>query len=554
MANANPIIIEDQTAQTGRPPNKMENGNLEDGIQKTAKDSCEHVENTKHRGIESGSPMLKTTTPMILLGFIIGIGGFIVNFDLGYTGLVLVMIPFKQDFGSCIVQHGAQVCTLSATQQSLSSSIYLLFMALGAGISGVCANFLGTRGSVQCGCIWTIIGAAGMLGTSGNFTAYVVCKCIGAIGIGHLQTMSTTFGVECAPPGKRGLLITLYSVGSGLGSVVVSAICLGTLPIATSWSWKTPVLLQIPLAAIYSLGLFGFPESPRWLLAKGKTDAARKSFARLYQRDPNSNEVGQQVRDVLLALEEEAFASSTTRWTDIFHKNFIRRTFTSMAINVGGALSGAFFIFTYTAIFFEQIGGFSNSIEISLTINSALFIGLLVGPFFVEYLGRRRSIITGYSGMMVCMLIFAVVSSALGIGSDAVHDVLVTFLCLWAFMFGGLIASSQWLASAEMHSVRHRATGQAFVVFVTNIFVFGSNFWTPYMLNIEYGNMGTNVGYFYFGCEFVTLVVLFLLLPENGRLTLEQVDQYFMSGRKPWKTSLARNKRIANGKIEVNDD
>jgi hypothetical protein len=261
-----------------------------------------------------------------------------------------------------------------------------------------------------------------------------------------------------------------------------------------------------------------------------------------------------QINDIQLAIEGEKLLNSSTTWIEIFHKRSLRRTLTALAVNIGGCLSGAFFVFTYTAIFFQSMGGFNNPIEISLTVNSCLFIGLAIGPFVVEYLGRRATILTGYLGMMACMLIFATVSTGLGITSKAARDVLVAFLCLWSFMFGGFIASSQWLTSAEMHAVRLRTAGQAFVTFASNVFVFGSNFWTPYMLDAGYGNMGTNVGYFYFGTELVTVIILFFLLPENARLTLEQIDEYFTSGRKPWKTSLARNKKIARGELSVKDD
>lgn len=516
--------------------------------------SSEHVEAADENQMDADSAMQETTFFIVLLSIFISLGGFIINFDIGYTGLVLVMTPFQAAFGSCTANGDMQVCELSALQQSLSSSIYLIFMAIGGGLSGVSANYLGTKGSIQFGCLWIIVGAAGMLGTAGNLTAYIACKCIGGIGIGHLQTMSTTYGVECAPPKRRGSLITLYSTGSGLGSVVVTAICLGTVNVHNYWSWRTPILLQIPLALIYCLAFFLFPESPRWLLVKGKVDRARKSFGRLYNRDAGSREVDMQIRVVQVALEEEERLSATTRWTEIFHKNFIRRTFTSVAVNVGGTLSGAFFIFTYAAIFFEEIGGFSSSIEISLVINCCLLAGLIVGPTFVDSLGRRRTILTGYVGMMVCMIIFAGVGSGLGSETKAARDVSVTFLSLWSFVFGAFIASNQWLTSAEIHAVRLRTSGQAFNILITNTFVFGTNFWTPYMLNADYGNMGTNVGYFYFACEFVAFVILFTFLPENSRLSLEEIDEYFMSGRKAWKTSLSRNKRIAKGEIDVNGD
>jgi hypothetical protein len=62
------------------------------------------------------------------------------------------------------------------------------------------------------------------------------------------------------------------------------------------------------------------------------------------------------------------------------------------------------------------------------------------------------------------------------------------------------------------------------------------------MFNSEYGNMGTNVGYFYFGLELIMFVLLYFVLPETGRLSLEQIDNYFASGGAARKTSLAKNK------------
>ena len=67
------------------------------------------------------------------------------------------------------------------------------------------------------------------------------------------------------------------------------------------------------------------------------------------------------------------------------------------------------------------------------------------------------------------------------------------------------------------------------------------------MISAQYGNWGTNFGYFYFGVEFVTLIVMFLIVPETGRLTLEQIDDFFEDGRGAWKTSLSENKEIAKG-------
>ena len=52
----------------------------------------------------------------------------------------------------------------------------------------------------------------------------------------------------------------------------------------------------------------------------------------------------------------------------------------------------------------------------------------------------------------------------------------------------------------------------------------------------------------------ISLVLLFFIVPENGRLTLEQIDEHFLLGRAASKTSLSRNKRIARGEINVSDN
>ena len=503
---------------------------------------------------------LKVTPLMIFFASWIALSGWVLNFDIGYTGTVLRMEPFNRAFGKCSMvparpQPGhppppkgtlVEVCVLSATAQSVGSSIYILFMGLGAALSGITSHYLGRRGALQLGCLIVCVGAAGQLGCAGNYHAYVVCKCIGAVGLGHLQAVTPIYGVECTPANRRGLLVTVYSIGSGFGNTVVACICLGSSHLTTNWSWKLPIVLQIPIAVVYALVLQIFPESPRWLMTKGRVDQARASFSRFYSIGADSPEVAAQIEEVQQAIDFEKPIASTTSWTEIFHPHTIRRTLIAVAIPVGASLSGAFAIFTYAAIFLSGLG-IKNTYLINVIITVCVLAGSFVGPFTVEFLGRRRSILAGYGGMSTCILIFSSVSSGLGSTHTTPQRVEVAFLCLWAFMFGAFIASTIWITSAEMHPVRLRTYGQAFAITTNNIFQFACNFWTPYMINVQYGNWGTNVGYFFFGVEFVTLIIMFFNVPETARLTLEQIDDMFSSGRKAWKTSLAENKKILNG-------
>ena len=496
---------------------------------------------------------LHTTRYMILFAFWIGFAGWLTLFDQGAGGTVLQMVSFNRAFGACgmlpspVTGALVEECMLSATQQSVSQ-ISALFSALGALCSGITGFYLGRRGAIQVGCVFVIIGQAGVLGTSGNFAGYIVCKCINAIGLGHLIAVSPAYGVECTPPQKRGMLLGLYTIGCSVGSFVSAMVCYGSADLVTNWAWQIPNICNIPIAVIFGVGILMFPESPRWLLTKGKEEKARKSFGSFYNLDPHSEQITVQVREVQDGIEFEKSISSTTSWTEIFHRSYIRRTLVSTFILAGASLGGIAFIAVYAAIFLADVG-IADPFLVNVIFSVCNLAGCLFGPWILEYGGRRTAILIGYAGMTLCMIIFSSVCSGLGATNPIAHKVLIAFLCIWLIFFGGFLSPAIWVAQAEVLSVRLRTYGIAFTATIFYIVSFAATFWTPYMLNVKYGNMGTNVGYFYGGIDAILFLVAFFIVPETARLTLEQIDDYFVSGPRPWRTSLSRNKQIARGEI-----
>lgn len=526
----------------------MDKGNNLEHTDDVEKSSGDNVDHPNH--LHLTKTLTDRVTPrMKLFALWIALGGWLVNFEIGYAGIVLQMQPFNRSFGTCALEPvpppapagtKAMVCALSATQQSVIS-IYLLFMAFGAGSSALAGSFLGRKNVIRLGCFITVIGAAGMLGSKGSFAGYLASKYIGGFGIGLFVATGPPYGAECTPPHKRGLLVSLYTLGLGAGSVVVAAVCLGTHKITSNWSWQIPIILQIPVALLYAGGLALFPESPRWLLNKGREEDARRSFAKFYSRSPDSQEVLDQVQEIKNVIEFERGTRNNLTWLEIFHAKYIRRTLVAAWCITCGSLTGINFVIPYAAIFLAGVG-IHNPFNITLYLNLCILAGSAIGPIPCQYLGRRLTFIIGYIGMALCMFIFSVTNSGLGTANESAKKVLIAFLCIWCFMFTGFNASTSWLAAAEQHSVRHRTYGTAFATLVGFIFNFASNFWTPYMINKKYGNMGTNVGYFYFGLLIIGLAITYFVLPETGHLTLEEVDEYYASGEKPWRTSLKKNK------------
>jgi sugar porter (SP) family MFS transporter len=489
---------------------------------------------------------------MIVLSIWVSFAVLIASFDQGFAGIVLIMPSYQTAFGHCHQIHDSQggtitQCDLTTLQQSLIS-VALLFQAIGSATTGLLGYKFGRKTTIQIACVLCIIGAAGMLGTSGSFLHYMVCKCISGVGIGQLLASSMVYGSECVVASKRGLLLGMFNMGLASGNLIAAAVCAGsaTLSPESDWQWKTPIICQIPLALILGFGTMMFPESPRWLLLKRKEDEARRSFAAFKSMDIDSAEVTAQMEVVQRHLDLEQTFCQTTSWVEIYRGGNLRRTLISAMTLVGLSITGIQFISQYAALFLSGVG-IKNPYLINAIIGLCILAGACTGPHFLEYGGRRFSLLVGYSLMAGCMLILSSVSTGLGANDPTAKKIVVVFLCLWASVFGGFIGSSAWLSSAEMHSVRLRTYGQANTTFLYEIGSFAASFWTPYMLNPKYGNMGANVGYFYFGITVVVLVFVVFFVPETARLSLEQIDDFFLSREKAWKTSTKRNTAIAQG-------
>ncbi|KAF2159495.1 hypothetical protein M409DRAFT_70950 [Zasmidium cellare ATCC 36951] len=369
-------------------------------------------------------------------------------------------------------------------------------------------------------------------------------KCISAIGLGALIAVGITHGVECIPADNRPVLLSLYGIANALGVFIGACILVGSSmlePVTNDWQWKVLVLIQIPAGVVLAGLVWRFPESPRWLLIQHHVDEAHRSFAFYFNGVPDSSRIETLVQIVQGHLRHEEVSRHSTSWTDIYRGRNLRRTLLSGFILTMLALCGVQFVLTYGTVFLMQ-AGISNVYVTNVAISACTLAGSLLSPVSLEYAGCRGSVLWSSAATAFCMLTFAAVSSGSGADSEVARNVLVTFICLWAFCFGAGLGGAAWLTSSEMHSLRPRTYGQASSAAVYQIWSFAATFWTPYMLRLEYGNMGTNVGYFYFGLTLVMFVLAFLFVPETAKLSLEQIDDYFNSGRPAWRTSLRRNR------------
>lgn len=494
-------------------------------IQRSA---TEHVDTVS---VSNGIPERpQATKRMMLLGLYVGMTGWMYNFDLGksyathkaihqllllfkhstsvtgYSGIVLQMMPFREAFGRLGPTRtpAGQVIEayhLTPLEQSLVS-VAILFIAVGGALAGPLGQYTGRRGVTQASCALIGIGAGGMLGTSGSYLNYMVCKCIQGIGLGMLLATTPLWAVEVLLPHLRGVFSGLFSWGLAFGQMTAACVCYGSSKYTNHLAWQIPIICHIPLALVFGLLTFAFPESPRWLLLKNREVEARKSFSIYYGKPIDDPDVSYQIQQVQQHIELDLSTHRASSLFDIFRGANLRRTAAAIIVVLGIAITGVRFITTYATIFVAGIG-IDDPYLVNVIMGASSCLGTLFNPWVIEYWGRRFALLAGYTGLAVMMLLIAAVGSGLGQSNPIAQRTLVAFLTLWYFIFGFFVSASLGTISPEQHSLRLRTYGQAFTIYIYEVFAFGLSFSIPYMIGSDYGNMGLNVGYFFCGKSFL---------------------------------------------------
>jgi SP family sugar:H+ symporter-like MFS transporter len=255
-------------------------------------------------------------------------------------------------------------------------------------------------------------------------------------------------------------------------------------------AWRTPIAIQFAWAAILASGMFFMPETPRWLLLKGREQQARKSLGRLISLDPESEEITEELALISAALAAEAEIGKGS-YMDCFRNGpdrMLLRTFTGMGIQAWQQLSGVNFIFYYGTTFFKS-SGISNPFLITIATN-VVNVGMTIpGILVVDKVGRRKLLVFGAMFMAFCELIVLVVGVTVGKTDDAANinltaqRVLIAFVCLYIATFAATWGPGAYIVCAEIFPLKLRAKGISLSVAANWLWNFGIGYATPYLVD-----------------------------------------------------------------------
>jgi len=474
----------------------------------------------------------------IVLSAFAAFGGILFGYDTGTIGGIIAMQDWLEKFGK-FDTTGQLGWYIPTNDKSLVVSILSAGTFFGALCASPMADFVGRKRGLIASCAVFCLGVGLQLDT--HWAVFIIGRVIAGLGVGLVSCLIPMYQSETAPKSIRGMIVGLYQLAITIGALLSAIVLNATQHRPNHSSWRIPIAVQFVWAAVLAGGMFLLPESPRYLLLKGRQADARASLGRLMTMDPDSPEVEAEALEINTALVVEQRASQGG-YMACFRNNEDKnglRTWTGILMQGWQQLTGINFIFYYGTTFFKQ-AGISNPFIITIIADVVNTVMTIVGVQLIDRVGRRRLLLIGAAGMCVSEFIVAIVGVTAGhpggIGGTAVNlpaqRVLIAFTCFYIAFFATSWGPVIWVLTGELFPLGVRAKSMSLAVASNWLWNFGIGYATPYLVDppttgpngVNAANLGVKVFFIWGGTCVGCFIFTYFFIPETKGLSLEQID------------------------------
>lgn len=444
------------------------------------------------------------------------LGGFLFGFDSGVINGTVdgLRIAFDSDD----VGTGFNVASM------------LLGCAAGAFLAGRLADMLGRKKTLMVAAVLFIVSAYGS-GIATSSIEFVIYRIIGGFAVGAASVLAPAYISEVTPAHLRGRLSSVQQIMIIIGLTVAffSNYLLAENAGASTrefWlgfeAWRWMFWVELIPATVFLIALMFIPESPRFLVAKGRTDDAESVLSRLFGNGCASRKVDE--------IKSSIAQDHEPRLSDLIDKAS-GKVRTIVWVGIGLAvfqqLVGINVVFYYGAVLWQAVG-FSESDALKINILSGtLSIGsCLIAITLIDKIGRKPLLLIGSFGMAVTLGIMAVaflsgtiVDGTLQLSDGAGLTALIAanaYVALFNFSWGPVM----WVMLGEMFPNQIRGSGLAVSGFAQWIANFGITMTFPIML----GTIGLTGAYgFYALSAAISAIFVWMMVHETKGMELEQM-------------------------------
>jgi len=394
-------------------------------------------------------------------------------------------------------------------------------MMLGAAIGALGAGWMSaTLGRKRSLLLAAVLFVAGSLLCGGAWSpeSLIVARVILGLAIGVATFTAPLYLAEVAPENIRGAMISLYQLMITTG-ILVAFLSDTAFSYSGNWRWMLGIIAAPGI--LFLLGLFLLPESPRWLMMRGRKQTAIEVLSKLRG---DADHVTREVADI-----EEQLKTPQRGWhLFLENRNFRRSVGLGVLLQVVQQLTGINVVMYYAPRIFQDMGyattaqmWFTAAVGLTNMLATFIAIGL------VDRLGRKPILYAGFSVMAVGL---GLVGTMMHLGITTHGEQLFTVAMLLIFIVGFAMSAGPliWTLCSEVQPLKGRDFGigaSTFTNWIANMIV-GATFLT--LLN-GIGNAATF--WLYGALNVVFLVLTVLLVPETKNVSLEQIERNLMAGK-----------------------
>ncbi|KAB8268354.1 general substrate transporter [Aspergillus minisclerotigenes] len=354
---------------------------------------------------------------------------------------------------------------------------------------------------------------------------WLVAKLFSGMGVGMLQSTLPVYLSEIAPTQLRGFFINAYSFWFVVGQIFAS-VALNQLHAMDPLDFRTPIYTQWAMVGATIIIFIIMPETPWWLVSKGKIDKASKML-RTYNGRVEGYDVSEQI-EIMSAtvVEERRIAERDSQegmWAVFQGRNFIRFVIAGWPKMTQQFVGLA--VFNSNATYFFQYAGNKDPFLVTVILSCVQLISMIMTAMLTDQIGRRPLTVYPYAVTTVSVLCLGIIG-CFDYTQKSTSSLLVFFACLATFSTTGA-SSIGYAYAAEIPQQRLRAQTAGLSLASSNLIALMFSFCTPLMINGPLTKWGVKTGFFFAGTGTVAVIIAWFILPEVTRRTPAEIDEMF---------------------------
>jgi sugar porter (SP) family MFS transporter len=436
----------------------------------------------------SGNPFL------FRLVAIAALGGLLFGYDTGVISGALLFI-------------GPDLHASSFEQQAVVGAL-LLGAVAGAVVAGWASEALGRRRSTLiAGCIYTV--GALLCAFAPSVGVLIAARFILGLAVGCASFVAPMYIAELAPKRIRGGLVSFNQLAIVTGILIAYIVNFALKGAPSEWRWMLG-LGAIP-GLILAIGMVVLPESPRWLVKRGREDEARDVLGRAREGD-----IDEEISEIKEVVQEEGSLR------DILADAVRPLLMIGLALAIFQQLIGINTVIYYAPTILKSAG-----VATSGAIQQTVFIGLtnlvftILAVLLLDRLGRRALLLTGTAGCVIALIALGAYFASPTLQHSA-GWLALTSLIVYIASFAIGLGPVFWLMISEIFPLQLRGPAMAACTVANWAFNFAISFT---FLTLTHAITKQGTFWLYAGLGVIALWFFATRVPETQGRTLEEIEE-----------------------------